>query len=129
MAKNGIPRISDAEWEVMRVVWERHPVDALSVAQAVAAPRGWSDATVKTLLSRLVDKGALGFEPDGKRYLYHPLVSREECQRAATRSFLDRVFGGAVRPALLQFVRESDLSTEEVAELERLLDADGGGDA
>jgi BlaI family penicillinase repressor len=117
-----VPPISDAEWEVMREVWESHPISAARVSRLVRARRDWSPRTVKTLLSRLVAKGALGYEIEGKRYLYYPLVAREECVREASRSFLDRVFGGSVRPALLHFVREADLSPEEVAELERLLD-------
>jgi BlaI family penicillinase repressor len=102
MAKRRVPRISDAEWEVMRVVWDRHPVDAGAVAEELCARRDWSDRTVKSLLSRLVRKGALGFDLDGKRYLYRPLVKREAC------------------------VRESDLSAEEIAELRRLLEEKGG---
>jgi BlaI family penicillinase repressor len=115
------PRISDAEWEVMRVVWERHPVDAATVVKAVRNGRDWSGQTVKTLLSRLVAKGALDYDVDGKRYLYRPLVSEEEGIRHASRSFLDRVFGGAVRPALLHFVSEAELSPDEIEELKRRL--------
>jgi BlaI family penicillinase repressor len=120
------PRISDAEWEVMRVVWENHPIDAASVAAEVKGRRDWSEQTVKTLLSRLVRKGALGYDVEGKRYLYRPAVSRSESVRRASRSFVERVFGGATRPALLQFVRESDLSPEEIEELERLLEGRDG---
>ena len=120
------PRISDAEWEVMRVVWKRHPIDAATVAGEVVGRRDWSERTVKTLLSRLVRKGALGYDVEGKRYLYRPLVTREESVRRASRSFLDRVFGGAARPALLHFVREADLTPEEIEELERLLEEKGG---
>jgi BlaI family transcriptional regulator, penicillinase repressor len=119
---NDLPRISDAEWEVMRVVWEKHPISAHAVARRLNGRRDWSARTVKTLLSRLVRKEALGFDLDGKRYLYRPLVSMDDCVREASRSFLERTFGGAVRPALLHFVRESDLSPEEIAELERLLE-------
>ena len=120
------PRISDAEWEVMRVVWESHPIDAATVAAEVRGRRDWSEQTVKTLLGRLVRKGALRYDVEGKRYLYRPAVSRSESVRRASRSFLERVFGGATRPALLQFVRESDLSPEEIAELERLLEGKDG---
>ncbi len=84
------------------------------------------ERTVKSLLSRLVHKGALGYRRRGKRYRYRPLVALEDCVRDASRSFVDRVFGGAVRPALLHFVRESDLSPDEIAELERLLDNEDG---
>ena len=122
-----LPRISDAEWEVMQVVWRSHPISAGAVARRISTRRDWSARTVKTLLSRLVAKGALGYDVDGKRYLYHPRVSREECTRKASRSFLDRVFGGNPRPALLHFVEESDLTPDEVKELKRLLDRKEGG--
>jgi len=111
----------------MRVVWRTHPISAGSVARRISTRRDWSARTVKTLISRLVRKGALGFEVDGKRYLYHPAVTREECTRDASRSFLDRVFGGNARPALLHFVEESDMSPDEIDELRRLLDDKEGG--
>ena len=120
-----VPRISDAEWEVMHVVWDRHPIEAGEVAEAVRTRRDWTERTVKTLLSRLVRKGALGYRRRGKKYRYFPRVDAEDCVRDAGQSFVDKVFGGAVRPALLHFARESDLSPEEIAELERLLDAGG----
>jgi len=116
------PRISDAEWEVMRAVWRLHPVDAATVAAEVSNGRDWSGQTVKTLLSRLVAKGALAYDVDGKRYLYRPLVTEQEGIRHASRTFVERVFGGAVRPALAHFVREADLSAEEIEELKRLLE-------
>ena len=120
------PRISDAEWEVMRVVWKLHPVDAATVAREAGDGRDWSAQTVKTLLSRLVAKGALGYDKDGKRYLYRPLVSEQDGVRHASRSFIERVFGGSVRPALLHFVEESELTPEEIEELKRLLDGREG---
>lgn len=120
-----VPRISDAEWEVMRVVWEEGPRTANEIAAELTDPHSWSERTVKSLISRLVKKGALDYEIEGKRYRYHATVGREECVRKASRSFLDRVFGGSVRPALLHFVKESDLTSREVAELTRLLETKG----
>lgn len=119
MAKS--PRISEAEWDVMRVVWERNPVTASDVALVLSPKRGWSDRTVKTLLSRLVKKRALAFDVEGKRYLYRPRLAREACERAESDSFLDRVFGGAASPLLAYLVREKGLSREEIAEIRRLL--------
>src|SRR5690349_16856841 len=99
-----IPSISDAEWEVMNVLWgAAAPLMASDVVDRLAAPGGWSPRTVKTLLNRLVKKRALAFEVHGKRYLYRPAVRREQCVRAESRSFLARVFGGAVGPMLAQF--------------------------
>jgi BlaI family transcriptional regulator, penicillinase repressor len=116
------PAISDAEWEVMNVVWSAPaPLTANDVVERLARRRGWSPRTVKTMLNRLVKKGALGFEVEGKRYLYEPRVRRDECVRAESRSFLSRVFGGAAGPMLAHMVREADLSPADVEQLRRIL--------
>jgi BlaI family transcriptional regulator, penicillinase repressor len=120
-----IPAISDAEWEVMNVLWSAAP-DSLSanqVIERIANRKGWNPRTVKTLLNRLIKKHALAFERDGKSYLYRPAVRREQCVRAESRSFLARVFGGDVAPMLAHFVTHADLSPEELDQLQRLLQA------
>jgi BlaI family penicillinase repressor len=114
--------ISEAEWQVMNVVWRDQPVEAQAVVEELAAPNGWSAATVKTMLHRLVKKKALAFEQDGKRYLYSALARQSACVRQASRSFVERVFGGAAAPALMHLVKTSKLTDAEVAELRRLLD-------
>lgn len=120
MAKT--PAISDAEWQVMHVVWERRaPVAASDVVEELSRTTDWSPATVKTMLNRLVKKGALTYEAQGKRYLYRPRVRQEECVRSESRSFLHRVFGGAAAPLLNHFVRHADLTPDEIAELKRIL--------
>jgi BlaI family penicillinase repressor len=116
-----LPSISEAEWEVMSALWEQSPLMASDVVQRLAGPKGWSPRTVKTLLNRLVKKGALAFEARGKRYLYRPALRREQCVRAESRSFLSRVFSGAVGPMLVHFVTHADLSPQEVQQLQRLL--------
>src|ERR1051326_4066487 len=96
------PSISDAEWEVMNVVWGDSPVTANEVVSALGSRRPrWSPRTIKTLLNRLVKKGALGYEADGRRYLYRPRVRRDACMRRESGSFLTRVFGDAVGPMLV----------------------------
>lgn len=117
-----LPRISDAEWEVMLLLWQRAPQTAAEVAAKLCPAHDWTERTVKTLLARLVKKGALSAEPDGKRYLYTPEVSRSDCVQRESRSFLDRVFGGSASPLLAHFVREGDLGDTEIQELRRLLD-------
>lgn len=116
------PKISEAEWDVMNVVWEDHPITAQDVYDQLQARTGWALRTVKTLLARLVKKGALGYEVDGKRYRYHARVNREECVRAESASFLQRVLAGSASPALAYFVREGRLSPQEIQELRELLD-------
>lgn len=115
------PRISETEWEVMKVVWQRSPISAQEIIETLSARDDWHPKTVKTLLNRLVKKKALGFKKEGRAYLYRPLVAERDCVAAASESFLDRVFGGSIQPMLAHFVGQRKLSPEEIAELKRIL--------
>jgi BlaI family penicillinase repressor len=117
-----VVELSDAEWQIMNLIWDRHPIIAQDVIGALAEPCGWSPATVRTMLHRLVKKGALQFTPEGNRYWYRPAVRRADCVRGAARSFLDRVFGGEAAPLLAHFVRGAKFTPEELAQLRDLLD-------
>ncbi len=116
------PPITDAEWEVMNVLWDRAPLTAIEVADAVAGRTQWHPKTVKTLLGRLVRKGVLRYRTEGNRYVYSPAIPRQRYVRQESASFLDRVFGGETAPMLLHFVRNTRLSAEEIEELRRILD-------
>jgi BlaI family penicillinase repressor len=116
-----IPQISDAEWEVMKIIWDCQPVLAGQIVQRLGPQRGWRPRTIKTLLGRLLAKGAVEYRVDGKRYLYRARVSRDMCVRQESRSFLGRVFDGAVTPALVHFLRTQRLSQEDLAELRAIL--------
>lgn len=118
---NRTPRISEAEWEVMKICWGRSPITAQEIIDQLVAQDDWHPKTVKTLLNRLVKKRALGFKKDGRAYLYHPLVTEKDCVSAESRSFLDRVFGGALHPMLAHFVEHQKLSSLEISELKALL--------
>jgi BlaI family penicillinase repressor len=117
------PAISDAEWEVMNVLWDAapHSLSAGDVIERIPQTKDWNPRTVKTLLNRLIKKRALTFTRDGKSYLYRAAVGRDQCVRAVSRSFLARVFGGNVGPMLAHFVTEAELSAGEVEHLQRLL--------
>ncbi len=125
MAGAVVPQISDAEWDVMKVVWDRQPVPASDVVERLAAERGWAPRTVKTMLNRLVAKGALGYDVEGKRFLYRATVKREACVRHESRSFLSRVFGGAVAPAVVHFLEQAKLTPAEIEQLRRVLEREG----
>jgi BlaI family transcriptional regulator, penicillinase repressor len=114
--------ISDAEWQVMQVVWKRKETTAAVVIADLAATSAWRHRTIRTLLARLVDKGVLAAQADGNRYLYRPLVSRGKCVREESQSFLQRVFGGDAGDLLVHFVRGADIAPEQIEELKRLLD-------
>lgn len=114
-------KISDAEWEVMNVLWEKAPRSSHRVVEALGH-KEWSPKTVKSLLSRLVKKGAVGFETEANRYLYFPRVARDQTVLEEARSFMQRVFGGDASATVLHFVQNAELSQDEVARLRRLLD-------
>lgn len=114
-------RITNAEWEVMTVVWQRAPVAASAVVEELRASKQWNLATVRTLLRRLVNKKALAQKLEGKRYIYTPLVSMEACVHQESDSFWDRVLGRAPSAALLHLVRRADFSKEDLEELRRIL--------
>ena len=118
-----VPRISENEWEIMRVIWAKGACSANELIETLRADdRTWHPKTVKTYLTRLMNKKALHFLKDGRAYVYSPLVAEKECVAAATDSFLDRVFGGSLKPMLAHFVEHKKLSTEEIRALKQLLD-------
>lgn len=118
-----IPQISETEWEVMKVVWAKAPLSAAEIIEAlITADSTWHPKTAKTLLNRLVKKKALGFKKEGRAYLYRPLVQETDCALAESESFLERVFGGSLKPMLAHFVERKKLSASEIQELKRLLD-------
>lgn len=116
-----MPRISETEWEIMKICWSRHPLSAQEIIEALSARDEWHPKTVKTLLNRLVKKRALGFKKQGRAYLYQPLVAEQDCVAAESESFLDRVFGGSLHPMLAHFVQSKKLSATEIQKLKRLL--------
>lgn len=113
--------ISDAESQIMRALWERHPLTADDILAALPAEEGWQLGTVKTLLNRMLNKGALRAERDGRRYLYEPLVAREDWEQGESLSLLDRVFGGRLSPLVAHFSAQRRLSREDAEALRRLL--------
>ena len=114
-------QISDAESVVMEVLWQRSPRSAEEVAAALAESRQWQEATVKTLLNRLLNKGAIEAIRDGRRYLYSPKLQRSDWVMDESQSLLARLFDGRVAPLVAHFSEQRRLSAEDVAELRRLV--------
>tara|TARA_R110002110_G_scaffold26956_1_gene98677 strand:- start:538 stop:906 length:369 start_codon:yes stop_codon:yes gene_type:complete len=114
-------RISDAEHAVMEVLWKRAPLTATEVADQVVQQKDWSLQTVKTLLSRLAAKAVVGTERDGRRFLYSPLVERDDYLTGVSRNFVDRLFGGKVMPLVAHLAEADELSAEDIREIEELL--------
>lgn len=113
-------QISEAESRVMQVLWERSPRSADEVI-ATLADTGWAEATIKTLLNRLLNKGAVEAGKNGRRYLYSPLIERDAWMLEESRSLLDRLFDGKVAPLVAHFSQHRKLSKSDVAELRQLL--------
>lgn len=114
--------VTDAEAQVMQVLWDRHPRSAEDVVAALASSTDWAEPTVKTLLNRLLRKGAIAAERDGRRYLYSPVLTREAWVARQSEGLLERLFGGRVAPLVAHFSERGRLSDADVAELRRLLE-------
>ena len=118
-----LPDISESEWFVMEALWESSPQTASELTKTLRPTMNWEENTVRTLLTRLLDKGALKTDENasGTR-TYLPAVKRESCVRAEGESFMQRIFGGAAKPLLVHFAQNSKLTAEEVRELKKILD-------
>jgi predicted transcriptional regulator len=114
-------RISEAEMQLLQLLWDDSPLGSVEIAERVQAERGWSITTVKTLLARLVAKGALTTEPHGRRYLYRPAIERDAVAADQARGLVDRLFGGRVSPLVAQLAEQKQLSDEDIADLEALV--------
>ena len=114
-------RISEAEHAVMEVLWEKSPLTASEVCDKVCAARDWSMPTVKTLLSRLVTKEAVGTEPQGRKFLYRPLIERADYVGGESLRLVDRLFGGRAAPLFAQLAESEALSEKDLEEIEALL--------
>ncbi|SMF74699.1 BlaI/MecI/CopY family transcriptional regulator [Allosphingosinicella indica] len=114
-------RISEAEHQLMEVLWQEAPLGAAEVASRVDPARDWSIQTVKTMLSRLLAKGALAHQEDGRRFLYRPLISREDVVTRESHRLLDRMFGGRLTPLVAHLAERDMLDAKDIAEIEALL--------
>lgn len=115
------PKISEAEWHVMKQLWETHPATANDIVKRLSEHASWKPKTIKTLINRLVQKEAIGFTKQGREYLYYPLVRENEIIREKSRHFLNRFFGGTLKPMLANLVENQDLSEKEIEELKEIL--------
>ena len=114
-------RISEAEHAVMEALWENSPLSAAEVCDRVCKERDWSMPTVKTLLGRLVAKGAVETEPDGRRFLYSPLIQRAAYVGSESKRLVERLFGGRAAPLIAHLAESETLTDQDLAEIEALL--------
>jgi len=123
--RKSLPELTDAEWKVIRALWKRQPASARDVLEALHAETGWAYTTVKTLLSRLVAKGAASVRLRANTSLYEPLITEAEARRTEVKLLIDRAFGGASIPLLRFVLSEEKLSAKDRAELREILERAG----
>ena len=114
-------KISEAEWKIMNVLWKRNPISCADVVEVIGDRRGWHIRTIRTLLDRLVSKGAANIQTERRPYTYEPRLSREECIQSESQSFTDRAFDGEPASMLLHLVRNTKLNPEDIKKLKRIL--------
>jgi BlaI family penicillinase repressor len=119
--KKSIPKIAESEWRVMQVLWGSGPQTANDVVNALSGEVKWKPRTIKTLISRLVKKGAVKVTEEGYRYQYSAAVEETACVRSETKSFVRRVYQGAMKPALAAFIEDADLSDKEIDDIQKIL--------
>ena len=120
-----LPKISESEWLVMRVLWSNGALTANEVVKKLTGQTKWKPKTIKTLITRLMKKEAIEFKKEGRKYRYYAAVSEAKCVGAQRRSFVRRVYGGTMKPMLAAFLEDAELSAEDIAELKRILEQKG----
>jgi len=117
--------ISSAEAHVMQLLWQRHPQSAEDLCLELMPAQGWQPSTVKTLLNRLLQKGVIRADREGRRFLYSPVLEREAWLAGQSLSLIDRWFGGGIAPLVAQFASQRKLSRDDIKALEALLKEQG----
>lgn len=117
-----IPKISDAEWAVMEILWNEYPLSANEVFEKLKSNTNWQLKTLKTLLNRLVKKGAISFTQENRKYLYSPLVSKEHCMKYENITFLQKFYQGSVKKMFTSFAENENLSLEDIDELKKIIE-------
>lgn len=115
-------RISESEWVLMKILWNQAPLTAKEILEQLPREIDWKENTVKTLLSRLVQKSVLDYEMSGRTYRYYPIVDEGNCVQAESKQFLNKVFGGMTKALVASFITNESLTKEEIDELKNLLD-------
>lgn len=116
------PKVSNAEWEVIKVLWEKSPQTSSEIIEAVTKENDWSPKTIHTLISRLVKKEALIVNKEDGHYQYTPSVSKQALSKMETKSFVKKIYDGSVQLLLSNFIKDEYLSNEEIDELKKILD-------
>lgn len=119
---NRLPQISEAEFEVMKIVWQYAPVSTNEITDRLMKTTSWGAKTIQTLIKRLTNKGALTYEKEGRVYVYTPLVKENEYISQQSNSFLRRFYDGDITAILSAYIKNDRLSAEEIGTLRSILD-------
>ena len=119
---NRLPQISEAEFEVMKIVWQYAPVSTNEITDRLMKTTSWGAKTIQTLIKRLTNKGALTYEKEGRVYVYTPLVKENEYISQQSNSFLRRFYDGDITAMLSAYIKNDRLSAEEIGTLRSILD-------
>lgn len=116
-----LPQISEAEFEVMKIVWKYAPISTNEITEKLTQTTAWSPKTIQTLIKRLVTKGALSYEKQSRVFVYTPLVKQNEYIGQESSSFLERYYDGDITAMLSAYIRDGKLSEDEINKLRLLL--------
>lgn len=121
-----LPQISEAEYEVMKVVWKYAPINTNEITDKLLQCTNWSPKTVHTLIKRLVGKGALTYEKQSRVFVYTPLIQEQDYLKQESDSFLNRYFNGNISDMVSAYLEDDKLSKADIEELRTLLTRKGG---
>ncbi len=118
---NNLPQISEAEYEVMKVIWNKYPISTNEIVEEITKSKEWNVRTVHTLIARLDKKGAISHKKDGRIYIYSPVVNKKDYLKYESKSFLNKFYNGAVNKLVMNFIENDMLSSAEIDELKKIL--------
>lgn len=116
-----IPKISNAEWEVMKVIWNHPEITSVNIINELQDKVEWKPPTIKSLINRLLNKNIIDFKKAGNEYLYFSLVPEDECIKIESKSFINKVFNGSIKSMLLTFVESKEISEADIEDLKNIL--------
>ncbi len=114
--------ISEAEYQVMKLIWDKAPVSTKEVTEILTVESSWKPKTIQTLLSRLVKKGAIGYKKEGRVFVYTPLIKEEDYVEQESSSFLNKFYDGALNSMVVNFLEQDKLTENDINELKKILD-------
>lgn len=117
-----LPQISDAEFEVMNVIWKYAPINTNDIIQQISQEKSWNPKTIQTMIFRLEKKGVLTHEKEGRIFVYSPLIQKESYLEIAKNTFINRFFDGAFNQMVVNYLSKHELTDKDIDDLQKILD-------